>query len=448
MGGHGSANIKMTARLGTEGCELNTPKAAKFDVRRIYKGGTKTLIFRVFGVSLLFGLHILLGNALGPAQYGLYSFALSVTGLLMSFAALGLPTALMRYVVQYKAQQKLNELKGALQQLPAFALLASFVFSALILIVAIPLLDGHEWGQGLRYSTFLLPVFVLEQIRRNLYKGYARPIGSIMPDEIIRPIALGACVWLLQIKAGSTAITLYLAITTVLAAGFLAWLYRDVGRPLSGHSAKYETKEWFATALPMAYGSIGYLMMNQTDVVMLGILKEMRLVGVYSAANRIAMLCQIILGTAAIIAIPMITAAYHGGRMHEFRNILGHTRIWIVTLTLPLFLVMIAFPQMILSMFGDDYVEGAWILRILATGQFVSAVAGPLGLALSMTDRQKILATVMLLAGVLKVFLNFVAIPVWGAIGAATVTMLCLLLINITLLMIIHRSISSVFTSK
>jgi O-antigen/teichoic acid export membrane protein len=143
----------------------------------------------------------------------------------------------------------------------------------------------------------------------------------------------------------------------------------------------------------------------------------------------------------------MIAAAYHGGRMHEFRNILGHTRIWIVALTLPLFLVMIAFPQMILSMFGDDYVEGAWILRILATGQFVNAVAGPLGLTFSMTDRQKILAAVMLLAGVLKVVLNFVAIPVWEAIGAATVTMLCLLLINITLLMIIHRSIFSVFTS-
>jgi O-antigen/teichoic acid export membrane protein len=285
---------------------------------------------------------------------------------------------------------------------------------------------------------------VLEQIRRNLYKSYSRPISSLIPDEIIRPILLGLWVWLFHISDSSTVIILYIAVTLSLAIGFLGWLYRHLKQALSGLRPKYETKTWLKTALPMAYGSIGYLMMNQTDAIMLGMFEKMHVVGVYMASNRIAMLSQIILGSAAIIVVPMITAAFHGGRMNEFYSILSHTRIWIVSLTLPLFLVMVFFPNPLLKLFGDAYSEGEWVLRILAMGQFVNAAAGPLGLALTMTGRQSLLAKIMLLAAVLKIGLNIVIIPLFSAVGAATVTMCCLILLNFALFIIIKKSISFV----
>ena len=47
--------------------------------------------------------------------------------------------------------------------------------------------------------------------------------------------------------------------------------------------------------------------------------------------------------------MPRLTAAYHGNRLSEFGAILSDTRIWIGSLTLPLFLVIMTAPQLLLD---------------------------------------------------------------------------------------------------
>ena len=422
---------------------MTSSKRVGFEAHRLLGDGTRTLVLRMLGVGLLFGLHVLLGNVLGPEQYGLYSFALSIAGVLLTVGGLGLPKALLRYIGQYKEQGRRSELKGALRQLPVLALLSAGLISALMLVSVGPFVGIKSWAIGVEYAAFLLPVFVVEQIRRSIYKGFARPLSSVLPDEVLRPLILGSCVWLVGVNDGVGVLHWYIGITIGMASIFLVWIYSAERGALSSCVATYRTREWIGTALPLAVGGIGFLVMNRTDVIMLGLLADMPVVGVYAAANRVAALLQIVLSTSAVVVVPMITAAYHGGRLHEFTQLLSDARKWIVSLTLPAFAIMLAVPGFLLGMFGEEYVEGSGILRILAAGQFVNAVAGPLGLALSMSGGQKVLAIVMICAAALNIVLNAIAIPIWGATGAASVTMLCLVITNAALYVIIRRSTSA-----
>ena len=139
----------------------------------------------------------------------------------------------------------------------------------------------------------------------------------------------------------------------------------------------------------MAFGGIGYLLMSRADLIMLGAITDMNEAGIYAAASRIAMLSQLILGTSAIISVPMITKAYHGGRLSELKRALKYIRIWIFALNLPIYIGIMLAPAWLLHAFGSEYVAGTAVLRILSSGQMINAVAGPVGLVLSMIGRQK-----------------------------------------------------------
>jgi O-antigen/teichoic acid export membrane protein len=96
-------------------------------------------------------------------------------------------------------------------------------------------------------------------------------------------------------------------------------------------------------------------------------------------------------------------------------------------------LVVILFPQWVLSLAGPDFVIGSTALVILACGQFVIVATGPGGFLLSMTGRQAILRNVNVMGALLNVALNAILIPLWGVVGAATATATSLALINLAL---------------
>lgn len=417
--------------------DSNKPKAL---FRQIFTKSAKTFAVRVVGMVLLFGLHILLGNKLGSEQYGLLSFALSTTEIIAAIASLGLPIALLRFISQYQEEEDFRSLKGALILMPTVALLSSLIIAAAIWLLLFFALESQSFSDGLRLTVYLLPVFVLGRIRSSLLQGFRKPIASILPDEILRPIILGTAVFLLGVNQASLVVALYILTSVSLAGLFLLWLYHNAVKALIRTAADFRIRDWIGTALPMAFGGISYIIMNRTDTVMLGFLEDMNTVGIYSVANRIAMLSQFVLGSAAAVVIPHLTSAFHGNRIYEFNFILKHTRIRVLLLTLPLVLPMIIVPEKLLAIFGQDYVGGATLLQILVFGQLAHVAAGPVGSALLMTGQEKTVSIVMLLTALLNIVLNLIFIPRYGAIGAASVTAFCLFLANAVLVVVLAKS--------
>ena len=406
--------------------------------RQVFGDNTILLLTRGAAVGLVFLLHVVLANYLGASGYGLYSFSLAVTGVLTSLASLGLPVALMRYIGQYRQGDRIAELKGALLLLPGLALVVSVLFGALLWFAIAPLLSGAT-ASGVRYASILIPLFVLEQLRRNAYKGFAKPFGSLLPDEILRPVLLTAIVVLAAVDSGGTALRWYISVTLVLSLTFIGMLLLERRELFRSIKAQFRPREWIAVALPLAFGGIGYLLLNQTDIIMLAALTDMRETGVYSAASRIAMLCQIILGTAAIITVPMISAAFHAGKLQELRRIITINRVWIVALTAPAYILMMSAPAWLLSIFGPEYERGSTVLMLLATGQMLNAVAGPVGLVLSLTGGERKLAAIMAGGAAMNLLLNAVAIPAFGALGAAAASAFTFAAVNAVLLVAVGR---------
>jgi O-antigen/teichoic acid export membrane protein len=176
---------------------------------------------------------------------------------------------------------------------------------------------------------------------------------------------------------------------------------------------------------------------------MVGALQDMNGAGMYAAASRVAMLSQVILTTAGIMIVRNVTAAFHGGRIDELRALISTVRLWIVSLSLPVYLVIMVFSSQLLSLFGAGFTGGETLLRILASGQLINAIAGPVALVLSMIGGQRILAVIMAVGAALNIALNAWAVPRWGAVGAATVSASLFALLNIALVAAVWRQLKA-----
>ena len=86
---------------------------------------------------------------------------------------------------------------------------------------------------------------------------------------------------------------------------------------------------------------------------------------------------------------------------------------------LPITLALWFFPTYIMSLFGKDFVQGIWLLRIIALGQFVNVITGSVSSLLIMSGHEKDLKNLRLINGAIAIILAVVLTAFFGAIGSA-----------------------------
>lgn len=404
---------------------------------RLRRGTAESFLVHAFGFGLLFLMHAVLARAVGVDGYGVFSYAVALTSLLAVVVPLGWPAALVRFVAQYAEQGRWGMLRGVVTRAYQVTLLTTLVTT--LFLGALSLWDRlpPSVSDGLWYAAVLLPMLAFVELRRRALQGLRRYKASIFPEEVLLPLLVICGVFLFSVSSGSGAVYAYAGAALVVFLASSAWLLRSLRRgvPTEGWvaSPEFETRVWMAVALPMVFGGLGQILMNRVDVVMLGALVGPESVGFYSAALRFALLNVFVLQAANVVAAPLVAAAFHAHRLRETRKILRQTTLLATLGALPLFAIMMIYPQALLGLFGPEFEEGAALLRVLALGRLVAVVAGPMASTLLMVGREREFARVTGVLAVANVAGNLVAIPLLGAMGAALVTAGCTVLKNVWL---------------
>jgi O-antigen/teichoic acid export membrane protein len=166
-----------------------------------------------------------------------------------------------------------------------------------------------------------------------------------------------------------------------------------------------------------------------SDTLLLGYFKTPDVVGLYNAASPLAKFVSEPLALMMLIYIPVATGLYSQNLMAEFRRSYIISTKWIVSLTLPFFLVLFLFPEGVLNLlFGPSYVAAAPALRILSLGFIIGNLLGPRIAALVALGKVRFVFWVSLSLTALYLLLNIVLIPPLGIVGAAIASALSLTL--------------------
>jgi O-antigen/teichoic acid export membrane protein len=119
------------------------------------------------------------------------------------------------------------------------------------------------------------------------------------------------------------------------------------------------------------------------------------------------------------------------GRKPELTRVAQRAAFWTLALAAPLILTFLAFPLEILGLFGQQFLAGAWPLRLFAIAQLINVSTGQVASLLIMTGHEKWMRNNILASAALNLVGNLLLVPFLGALGAAISTAFCVSLMNL-----------------
>lgn len=412
----------------------------------VARGAGLAFLLQVVGAGVGYLAQVLLARWMGAQGFGVYAYVMAVTGLVALPATLGLATAALRFVPAYRSQGDNARLRGFLSRslslflmTGAVAALATFLFGYWFNETASP------YGFPLMLASLLVLMAPFVALQTELARSERRVILAYAPGHIGRPlliIGLGA-LWLiltgtLEARAGVLVTVIALALLSVLQG----WpLWKKLGGELQDSPARYETRAWLKVSLPLLVIAGFSLILNQTDILMIGALLAPEEAGIYAAAVKLADLVPFALMAVNTLAAPTYAKLYTEGKRCEMQQLarqLAHLIFWP---TLAIAGGILIASGWLLGFFGPEFHKGQGVLMVLIIGQLVNAGAGSVGYLTDLTGDQHWGMGVRGISAGLNIVLNALLIPRLGILGAALATSFTLILWNVGLHLRVSRRI-------
>jgi O-antigen/teichoic acid export membrane protein len=416
--------------------------------RGLVLGAGSAFAIQLSGTGLGYLTQVLLARWLDAHDYGAYTYGLTWGTLLAGLACLGFPNAALRFVPQYAAQGDWARLRGFLRASGLGVLCGALAASAvgtLLVLLGRPWLSSPASAAPLLLGLWLTPLLALLTLQSDLCRALQRVVLAYVPGRLVRPLLTLAAGYLL-LRAGRlsavSALAALLVVLGLLGLLVLPLLRQRLPQELAGARAHMEWNTWLRVSSSFLVLDSLRVLLNHTDIVMLGLLREPADVGVYNAAARTAGLVSFVLIAANAVQAPAIAALHQRGERDALQRYLRWSIHLVLWPTLLLTGLLLSGSTAILGLFGAGFPRsGVPILAILTLGHLVNAAAGPAGYLLLMTGHHRRTTWIYALSAAANVALNALLIGRFGPAGAAVATSSILVLRNVLLLRLARRAV-------
>lgn len=415
---------------------------------RLTEASFATLVLRSCYVCLEFICGIALARIFGASSYGAYAFAVSCVTLLAIPAALGFDRLLVREVANFTALGEWSLLKGVLRRSTQIVLTTSVALAAVAacgILIFEPVTET-TMSAALLAGISAVPLVAYARIRQAALQGLGRVPLAQLPETIVQPglvlvLVLISHSYLTSMNATYLPVFLYVAATAVVCVFGAMLLFGSVPLAVRQVVPRYRTREWLQQAIPFVWMLSMNAIVTHVDTIALGVLRGPVDAGVYRIASQMAMLVAFPLTAVNMASAPAIAALYAKQDMRGIKQLARQAAMAILALSLPLVLILVAFGDALLGLFGSEFKEGYRALAILSTAYLVNAGAGTSGYLLIMTRHEKTAALGFTLAAILNIGGLVILVRIWGITGAAIATSASVVFVSIFFAVLAYRKL-------
>ncbi len=377
------------------------------------------------------GERVVIGRLLSPDAYGEVSIGLAVLTLTTTIALAGCTQGISRFVPRY---DHIEDRRGVWISGLLVTTAISLAMAAAILVfaesIAAALFETEEAVVFIRILALSLPFIIGFRVAVSVLRGYENTIYRTIVHDFLDPaLRIGLIALLLLagfgIAAAGIAYLLAAVVTFVVAHLFLRRLM-----PLTG-SFQTHTRELLRFSAPLVVSTVVSVMLSQTDTLMLGYFRSSAEVGLYDAAYPIAGGLTVILSAFGFLYLPIASRLESDDELDAVDDIYATTTKWVYVVTFPAFLLLVAFPEDVITVFfGPSFSDAATVLPILAVGFFLSAAAGRDRETLSAIGATTWIAIGNVVGLTLNIIVNILLIPQYGFLGAGVASVLSLITVH------------------
>jgi len=414
-------------------------------LKELLSGSAVVLAFKILGAFSSYVFFYLLAQNWGAKGVGLFSLSVTILSVFVMLSKLGLDGLIVRQIPEYKAQGRTGEERNIYGNLMRVVLVFSMLISIGVYFLAEPLallFLNEQLVLCFQIVAFaIIPSVVLSMNAESLrglqhmrYFSYLQN-GSVMLLSVLLLLLLSS----VFDKGMATPIYIYLLSISVLA--ILSFFMLKTKWPKSnGRRSSIELRKTLKMSIPMLVSGTVFMIMNWTDVLMLGFFSTEDQVGIYNLCFKLASIITFAQFAINSYAAPRISSYYHSKEKLKLKALIQKIAWLNFVISIPFFVILLFFGKQILPLFGAEFTNGITVLILLAIGQLVNALSGPVLYILNMTGKEKVSRNIVVIAAFLNIVLNYILIPVYGIIGAALAATISMFVWNVTSLVYIYRN--------
>ena len=391
-----------------------------------------------------------LTRTLSPESVGVYFLAASIVTFAATVGRVGLNQAVIRLIAHAESDPAAPVAGAWVRTVLVVAAAAAAVTSLVLVIVAVPPLASTVFDSPrLAQIGVLLGCWCFADALRLVASEALRGFGRIGPATLLgdagRQVLFGATLLAAFLTTGG--LTLDLVVRSAITAAVVVlltalWLLRAPLARTSSVARGPMASRTLRVSIPIMVTSLSLLAVTLGDVWLAGVLLADADVGVYAATARLVLLVLFPLHISTVVLSPVVARLYARNQIADLERAVrvGATAAALPTVVIVGTLLLYGGPILGL-VYGDAYRDGAAVLRILACGQLVNALAGVCGQVLLMTGHQRTMMKVTLSGGALFFPVGALACWSFGPAGLAAVSALTAVGTNVTLWVLVRRNL-------
>lgn len=360
-------------------------------------------------------------RVLGTAEWGIFSYAVSLVAIVTVFTDMGINSLLVRETAKSRDSENVRQQVLSTSFILKLILLAGGVFAVIF---------GASHFTTIAGVKAILPLITLLLVFdtfRDFGFYIVRAMEKMEWEALLYLLTNLAIVvfGFIFLHFSKTAYAFTASYVFGAALGAMATIYalRKHFRGLLSNFSKTIAKYIMSTAWPFAISAVLGMLMINTDILIIGWLRPAEDVGLYSAAQRIVQLLYLLPGILSVSLLPSFARMAAKGENERLRNTLEKIVSLLFTAAIPIVAGGIILGGEIMKLlFGSGYTGGTLSFQILLATIILDFPVGVLGTMLFAYNKQKNITVYAAIGGFSNVIIDLILIPRFGIAGSAITT--------------------------
>lgn len=412
---------------------------------KVGRSGLISFVIKVAGAGLAYLSNIAFAHLLDPKDYGHYALGLNAAIVIAALGGCGLSVSIMRYWPSYLVNGDTARAKGVVELGYVMALLGGAIMMGACLVLWFIL---GAIGMQKHFCLFLaigaLGLMInLGDYSTSLLRAQGSTIASMLPRDVIWRIAAPALAFMvLYLRGhigGGMALEMSALILVALNLGQFLLTFKNIRSLGPNVGARHDLPRIWSSLAPIWLASVVFSMIQQFDVVLVGMMMSPADAGSYFAAQKTAQILSLVLIAGGLVAAPLMAALYHSGKRDELQSLNRRLAVAIFAATAIGYLVLIFGGKVLLSLFDASFVSAYPVLLVVGFGTLINAVAGPTDYMMQMTSFEKPYVKILIGTYALTLVAQILAIPHFGQMGAAVASSAGIFVWNAGTIVILRR---------
>lgn len=402
--------------------------------RMIFNCEVRGIVLRSSSLVLALLVNIVLARQLDPAGYGVYSYILSWVLMVSMIQRSGLALLTVREVANYRQQDAAGMLSGFLRWAGKLTVLATLTLGLLAIIICEVLVRVSPQSDA-RLAYYVLPIFILlgltsffEAASRGFGYLILGQLGEFIVRHIVQLLVISVILSGLLAAPFSMEDALLSASIGVFAAFLISLFVFRIARAEHPKAPPvHDSRRWLTSFFIHSSSTAISALTGFLGVIVVGMFLAPENVAYLQVAMQLSLLISFVLTALSTLYAPSFAQSFTMNDKQRYQK-LGMRLCNIGLLAaLAISLFFIFYGRQLLSfVFGVEYVNAYEPLMVMMVAHLLNAATGAAATILNSAQLEQQVLKALLLALIVMTVTIIPLIYLYGVVGAAVASGLCL----------------------